>query len=220
MANCRTGMFQACSSPLGRVLVDKQIYLPERWTQAAERGAATRVPKDRGRSRSKSQLALEMLEWALEGAHLRSKLGRRRDAFGISPSFRENLAALRMRYVLDVPANFTVWPMESACTIAAYQARGAPSKPKHLKGGPKTGRKRYHSEAVQGTKALAQRRLTELLRQVDTGAFVGPSRLTFGECLEQWLRDSVKGRVSNRALEGYRGTVARYLFPRIGKIPL
>ena len=65
MANCRTGTFQACSSPLGRVLVDKQIYLPERWTQADERGAATRVPKDRGRSRLKSQLALEMLEWAL-----------------------------------------------------------------------------------------------------------------------------------------------------------
>ena len=85
---------------------------------------------------------------------------------------------------------------------------------------PKTGRKRYHSEAVKGTKALAQRRLTELLRQVDTGALVEPSRLTVGEYLEQWLRDSVKGRVSNRALEGYRGTVARSLFPKVGKAPL
>ena len=30
---------------------------------------------------------------------------------------------------------------------------------------PETGNKRFHSEAVRGTKAQVQRRLTELLRQ-------------------------------------------------------
>ena len=39
---------------------------------------------------------------------------------------------------------------------------------------PKTGKKRYYSEAVKGTKTLAQRRLTELLRETDTGIFVEP----------------------------------------------
>ena len=85
---------------------------------------------------------------------------------------------------------------------------------------PKTGKKRYHSEAVKGTKALAERRRTELLRQLDTGAFVEPSHLTVGEYLEQWLRDSCRGRVSSRTLEGYRGNLDRYLIPKLGSIPL
>ena len=48
---------------------------------------------------------------------------------------------------------------------------------------PKTGKKQYHSEAVKGTKASAQRRLTEFLREVDTGNFVEPTRLTVGSIL-------------------------------------
>ena len=85
---------------------------------------------------------------------------------------------------------------------------------------PKTGKKRYYSEAVKGTKTLAQRRLTELLRETDTGTFVEPSRLTVAEYLKQWLQNSCKGRVSNRTLEGYKGNLDRYLIPRIGTIPL
>ena len=34
-----------------------------------------------------------------------------------------------------------------------------------------TGKKRYHSESVKGTKTQAQRRLTELLRQLDTSTY-------------------------------------------------
>ena len=85
---------------------------------------------------------------------------------------------------------------------------------------PKTGKKRYHSVAVRGTKALAQRRLTELLRQIDLGTFKEPSRVTVSEYLEQWLSKSVKGRVSNRTLQSYRGNVDRYLIPKLGKCPL
>ena len=39
-----------------------------------------------------------------------------------------------MRYVLDVPANFTVWSSEPEWTVPPYKGRGAPSEPK-LKGG-------------------------------------------------------------------------------------
>ena len=85
---------------------------------------------------------------------------------------------------------------------------------------PKTGKKRYYSESVKGSKAVAQRRLTEILRQMDNNAFVEPSRLTVGEYLERWLRDSSKGRVSNRTLEGYKGNLDRYLIPKLGQIAL
>ena len=123
-------MFLAYVSPLGRALVDKGLYLPESWTADQDRCQAAGVPKERQGYRSKTQLALEMLE----RGHLQAGWVAGDDAFGMSPSFREGLAALEMRYVLDVPAGFTVWPEELEWTRPAYQGRGAPRKPR-LKGG-------------------------------------------------------------------------------------
>ena len=134
VANCQAGMFLAYVSPLGRALVDKRLYLPESWTADQDRCAAAGVPKERQGYRSKTELALELLERALERGHLQAGWVAGDDAFGMSPSFREGLAALGMRYVLDVPAGFTVWPEEPERTSPAYQGRGAPRKPR-LKGG-------------------------------------------------------------------------------------
>ena len=134
VANCQAGMFLAYVSPLGRALVDKRLYLPESWTSDQDRCAAAGVPKERQGYWSKTGLALEMLQRALERGHLRAGWVAGDDAFGMSPSFREGLAALGMRYVLDVPAGFTVWPEEPERTSPAYQGRGAPRKPR-LKGG-------------------------------------------------------------------------------------
>ena len=90
----------------------------------------------------------------------------------------------------------------------------------HLGRDPDTGKIRYHSEAVKGTKAQAERRLTELLREKDTGTFTKPSKLTVGEYLEQWFRDYVATHVRQRTQEGYRGNLDRYILPRIGNVPL
>ena len=130
MANCQAGMFLACVSPLGRALVDKRLYLPESWTSDQERCAAAGVPEEQRSYRSKTQLALEMLQRALELGHLRAEWVAGDDAFGMSPSFREGLAALGTRYVLDVPGGTTVWPLEPAWTSPAYQGCGRPRKPR------------------------------------------------------------------------------------------
>ena len=130
VASCQAGMFLAYVSPLGRALVDKRLYLPESWTSDKGRCTAAGVPEERRSYRSKTGLALELLERALERGHLRAKWVAGDDAFGMSPSFRDGLAALGMRHVLDVPAGFTVWPLEPEWTSPAYQGRGAPRKPK------------------------------------------------------------------------------------------
>ena len=134
VANCQAGMFLAYVSPLGRALVDKRLYLPKSWTFDQDRCAAAGVPEERQGYRSKTQLALDMLEQALELGHLRAGWVAGDDPFGMSPSFREGLAALGTRYVLDVPAGFTVWPPEPAWTSPAYQGRGAPRKPRLVGG--------------------------------------------------------------------------------------
>ena len=138
VANCQAGMFLAYVSPLGRALVDKRLYLPESWTSDKDRCAAAGVPEERQGYRSKTQLALEMLEGALERGHLRAGWVAADDAFGMSPSFREELAALGMRYVLDVPGGTTVWPPEPAWTSPAYQDRGRPRKPRLVGGQRRT----------------------------------------------------------------------------------
>ena len=57
------------------------------------------------------------------------RVGCRRRAFGMS-TFREGLAALGMRYVLDVPGGTTVWPLDPAWTSPEYPGFGRPRKPK------------------------------------------------------------------------------------------
>ena len=103
------------------------LYLPESWTSDSGRCDAAGVPAERRRYRSKTELALEMVARALERDHLKAGWVAGDDAFGMSPSFRNGLAALGMRYVLDVPAGFTAWPTEPEWTSPAYQGlRAAP----------------------------------------------------------------------------------------------
>ena len=138
VANCQAGMFLAYVSPLGRALVDKRLYLPESWTSDEDRCAAAGVPEERRSYRSKTELALEMLERAVESGHLRGGWVAADDAFGMSPSFRDGLATLGMHYVLDVPAGFMVWPVEPEWTTPVYQGRGGPPKPRLVAGQRRT----------------------------------------------------------------------------------
>ena len=131
VANCQGGMFLAYVSPLGRALVDKRLYLPKSWTSDQDRCAAAGVPEDRRNYRSKTELALEMLERVLELGYLRAEWVAGDDAFGMSPTFREGLAALGMRYVLlDVPGGTTVWPLDPALDQSGIsRGSAAPANP-------------------------------------------------------------------------------------------
>ncbi len=82
------------------------------------------------------------------------------------------------------------------------------------------GKQRYYRETVHGTKKAAQQRLTELLRELDTGGFVEPSRETFAEYLERWLRDYAEHAVRPSTLRGYAMMIRRHIAPALGHIPL
>ena len=118
--------------------MDKRLYLPESWTSDKDRCEAAGVSEERQGYRSKTELALEILERALGRGHLRTGWLAGDDAFGMPPSFRDGLAALGMRYVLDVPAGFTVWPPEPEWTRPPYQDRGRPRKPRLVGGQRRT----------------------------------------------------------------------------------
>ena len=85
-----------------------------------------------------TELALELLERALGLGHLRAGWVAGDDASRCRRPFRDGLAALGMRYVLDVPGSTPVWPLEPAWTSPEkhpenhpeYQGSGRPRKPK------------------------------------------------------------------------------------------
>jgi len=85
---------------------------------------------------------------------------------------------------------------------------------------PTTGKYKYQWTSVKGTKKDAEKRLSELLSQLDSGAFVRPSKATLGEYLERWLKEYVWADLAPRTAEAYELIVRRHLVPALGKFTL
>jgi integrase len=85
---------------------------------------------------------------------------------------------------------------------------------------PVTGKYKQQWVSVKGTKKDAEKRLGELLHQLDTGTFMKPDKTTLGEYLERWLKDYVVPNLSPKTAEGYEHIIRRHLIPALGGIPL
>ena len=58
--NCHIGVFLGYASPLGHALLDRELYLPQAWTNDRERCRQAGIPEDR-RFATKPQLARQLL---------------------------------------------------------------------------------------------------------------------------------------------------------------
>jgi len=74
--------------------------------------------------------------------------------------------------------------------------------------------------AVKGTKRDAERRLAELIHQLDTGTYMKPSRTRVAEYLEQWLQDYARPNLSPRTIEVYSQIIEGHLIPAFGTLTL
>jgi len=83
-----------------------------------------------------------------------------------------------------------------------------------------TGKYKQQWESVKGTKKDAEKRLSELLHQLDNGTFIAPGKTTLGEYLEIWLKEYVWPNLAPRTAEGYQYMVRSHLTPSLGQIPL
>src|SRR5579862_4292896 len=85
-------------------------------------------------------------------------------------------------------------------------------------GADPTGRKRYVTRTVKGTKRDAERALTQLLSELDQGKVTPGTRRTFGDAAERWLEmaapDMSPGTVVTT--EDY---LKRYVLPSFGHVP-
>ncbi|MFC1938087.1 tyrosine-type recombinase/integrase [Chloroflexota bacterium] len=85
---------------------------------------------------------------------------------------------------------------------------------------PTTGKRKQQWVSVKGTKKDAEKRLAELLHQLDTGTYLKPGKTNLAEFLERWLKDYVWPNLAPRTAEGYQSIVSRHLIPTLGNIAL
>jgi len=85
---------------------------------------------------------------------------------------------------------------------------------------PATGKRKQQWISVKGTKKVAERRLAEMLHQLDTGTFMKPGKTTLAVYLRQWLGDYCWANLAPRTAEGYESIVQCHLIPSLGQIPL
>ncbi|MBI4298688.1 MAG: site-specific integrase [Chloroflexi bacterium] len=85
---------------------------------------------------------------------------------------------------------------------------------------PSTGKRRQQWISVKGTKREAEKRLSDLLHQLDTGTFMKPGRITLAEYLERWLKDYAKPNLTPRSFERYESIVRVHFMPTLSGIPL
>jgi len=85
---------------------------------------------------------------------------------------------------------------------------------------PITRKKRQKWHTFRGNKKQAQAELTRLIHQLNTGAYVEPTKLNVGDFLDRWLSDYAETNVSGKTLERYREIVSKHLKPSLGSLAL
>lgn len=104
--NCQLGVFLAYASPLGRALIDRELYLPKSWTGAPDRCSDAGVPAY-VQFATKATMATAMLARALE-AGVPAGWVAADEAYGQDSKFRTFCDQRRVGYVVAVPRNQSI----------------------------------------------------------------------------------------------------------------
>ncbi len=202
IANCQVGVFLAHVGPRGRALVDKRLYLPQEWTNDPARCDAAGVPREQQGYRSETELALAMLRQAQARGQLAAEWVTGDDAFGKSPEFRDAVAAMGFRYVLEVPGDTPVWPLDPTWETPPYSGKGRPPEPR-----PRAAERKELRERAQRLLADAWQEIT-----VAEGT-QGPRTYRFAAERVRETRDREPGKVLWAVYRENRdGSEARYYF--------
>lgn len=88
---------------------------------------------------------------------------------------------------------------------------------------PETGNKKRKRNwyTVKGTKREAEAKLAELLNDANKGQLIEPSKITFGEWLDEWVETAIKPpKKRQRTYETYKSVIENHLKPKLGGIRL
>ena len=122
--NCQLGVFLAYASPVGRALIDRELYLPKGWIADRARCAAAGVPAEVGFA-TKPVQAAAMLGRALD-AGVPARWVTADEAYGHDSKFRRFLDRRQVGYVVAVPRSQPVGMGLAGTTRADTLASQAP----------------------------------------------------------------------------------------------
>ena len=125
--NCQLGVFLAYASRRGHALIDRELYLPESWTNDRVRCREAAIPEEVG-FRTKPQLARAMLERALD-AEIPVGWVTGDEVYGGDGRLRRWLEERDLPHVLAVKRSEALWSLrlrqERAWQLAAQVPAGA-----------------------------------------------------------------------------------------------
>lgn len=79
-----------------------------------------------------------------------------------------------------------------------------------------SGKRLYHNETTKGAKKDAQKRLTQVLREKDSGVYVQSSVMTLNDFLDKWLAESASLKIRERTLNGYESLLKCHIREKLG----
>ncbi len=96
--------------------------------------------------------------------------------------------------------------------------RGAESWEIRISGGrDEIGRRKTITKTIRGSEADAEKALTALLRERDTGSAIDPSKTTLADFLSEWL---AQHQIGLKARERYEGLIRHQIKPHLGSVIL
>lgn len=108
LENCQVGVFASLGCGGRAALVDFRLFLPEAWVEDPARCAKARVPAAERVHRTKTELALSMVQAARERGSSHRWVGGD-EVYGNNQAFTAALEDLGEVFLLDVASNLRVW---------------------------------------------------------------------------------------------------------------
>jgi SRSO17 transposase len=109
--NCQVGVFLVGVTPEATVLLDHQLFLPESWAKDRPRRRKVRVPESI-RFQSKPEIATALLQRTEQHGLVRFDWLIADEEYGRNGTFLDDLERRQQRYLMEVPADTTVWTLE------------------------------------------------------------------------------------------------------------
>ena len=103
--NCQVGVYVAYAGQGACTLIDRRLYLPRPWAADSARRTKGHVPEDVA-FKTGWQLALAMVRACRKTMPVKWVVGD--DEFGRPTRFRDGVAAMGLRYLMEVPSNVVV----------------------------------------------------------------------------------------------------------------
>lgn len=85
---------------------------------------------------------------------------------------------------------------------------------------PSTGKRKQQWITAGTSKREAEKQMTKLIHELDSGNYIKPDKTMMKDYLEKWLLDYAKPNLSPRSYDRYTGIISKYLIPELGRIKL